>query len=253
MLIVDTHVHIYPHYDQARLLETALRNLGALRQAETEARLGIALVEREGCDVFGAWAAGVGLPRGAHAERLDATALELTFEQGDKLLVFAGRQVACRERVEILGMLCDAQIADGVSVAEAIEAIIEAEGIPALAWGAGKWMFKRKSVVERLMRDNSAERLLIGDTAMRPVGWSESRIMRRERLVGRRVLAGSDPMPSGAGQEMFVGSYATRIESERKAEESVSNWLRRALFDPSASIERVGRRRGLAQFIRSHF
>jgi hypothetical protein len=48
--------------------------------------------------------------------------------------------------------------------------------------------------------------LLIGDSALRPLGWGEPEIMRWARTSNIAVLPGSDPLPL-PGDEKYAGCY----------------------------------------------
>ena len=204
MLLLDAHVHVYPDYDRGVLLQSALRHLAAW--ATSDDALGIVLVEREGVDVFGEWACGEGLPEGWSAATLDPTAVRLRNDRGGELTVFAGRQIACAERLEILGVCTRAPVPDGVTCEEAITAIQDSNGLPVLAWGVGKWLFRRAKVVQSLLDAHAPEALPLCDTSLRPVFWPRPAAMRG----ARPVLCGSDPLPR-SGEEVQAGRYACAI------------------------------------------
>ncbi len=211
MLVLDAHVHVYPFYDQAALLSGAVERLGAM--AGKDDAIGIVLVEREGVDVFGEWAAGR-LPEGWRATRLDERAMRL--ESGEhKLLVFAGRQIACAERLEILGVGTRVAVKDGVRCEEAIDAVEGDGGLPVLAWGVGKWLFGRARTVRELLRRHAPDTLALCDTSLRPVFWPKPAAMRGGV---RPVLCGSDPLPR-KGEEAQAGRYACEVAMDLPASE----------------------------------
>lgn len=248
MLILDAHVHVYPHYDAARLLSAARRNIARVAPQDRDVTAAIALVERAGTDVFETWRNGERLPSGTHVESLGATVLRLTDAEGRSLAVLAGRQVACRERVEILGLGCRTELPDGVDAATAVDELAAAGAVPVLAWGVGKWLFGRAKVVSALLERFAPDELLLGDTSLRPVFWPEPAPMRRARRAGRRVLAGSDPLPP-AGEEEIAGSYVTVLDDVPPPAGSLSEWIRRALRDPSVPLRTAGRRAGIGEFV----
>ena len=242
-MLLDAHVHAYPFYNAGALLASAVDGLGAL--ASPGDALGIVLVERDGQDVFGDWAAGRGLPPGWSATPLDPTALQLRREDGGTLTVFAGRQIACAERLEILGICTRAKIPDGVSCREAIDALVADGGVPALAWGVGKWLFGRARVVRSLLADYPAEKLPLCDTSLRPVFWPRSAAMRNP---DRPVLCGSDPLPR-AGEEFQTGRYACAVPVDISGP-NPSELLRGALR--RGGIRPVGHRSSPLEFLRRH-
>lgn len=212
MLILDAHVHVYPFYDEGVLLKSAVENLSRLATAEDQ--IGIALTEREGVNVFGKWADGK-VPDGWTVEQKEEPTLLLTSPEGKSLLVFAGRQIACREKVEILGIGTQVPVPDGVPCESAIISIENDDGIPILSWGVGKWVFPRSMVVKRLLEDYPVAELVVCDTSLRPTFWPQPKCMRDGYLP---VLCGSDPLPQ-PGEEVQAGRYACGIRMEWPVED----------------------------------
>jgi hypothetical protein len=248
MLVIDTHIHVYPHYDVAAVLSAVRRNARLAVPQDDSFTAALVLVERAETDVFGDWREGRRLPEGVTVNGIDQTALRLAFPDGGRLIVLAGRQIACRERVEVLGLGCQVEIADGTPAEEAIAGIAAAGGVPVLAWGVGKWMFGRARVVRRLLKRFGPAHLLLGDTSLRPVFWPEPMLMRRARRAGRRVLAGSDTLPP-AGEERMAGRYVTFLETSCPPGGTVSDWIRGALRNPAVRLGVAGRRNSLREFI----
>ncbi len=249
MLLFETHAHYYPCYRPERWFDALESN--ALRElpAGTDAVIAVALVEREGQGVFASWQAGQGLPEGAVVREVDATALRIERPGRRAVTVLAGRQVACRERVEVLGLGCGSSAPDGVSIEAAIEGVRAAGGLPVLAWGVGKWLFKRGRTVAEVLGRHAPLELLVGDCSLRPSIWPEPLPMRGALRRGGRVLAGSDPLPR-AGEEQWVGRYVTAVEGRLRAEDVTSPALLAMLVDPQRELLRRGRRASLREFIR---
>jgi hypothetical protein len=243
MLILDAHVHVYPFYDAPALLRGAVVRLAALGSPGDT--LGIVLVEREGVDVFSEWLAGRRLPDGWTATSLDAMALRLVSPQGERLHVFAGRQIACAERLEILGVGCRTAVPDGVPCEEAIGAIVGDGGLPVLAWGLGKWLFGRAAAVRRLLSAHPGGELPLCDTSLRPVFWPRPSAMRDP---ARPVLYGSDPLPK-AGEEAQAGRYAGVVDVEMSSSDPTARLLARLR---AGGLRAVGRRNSPAELLRRH-
>ena len=241
-MLLDAHVHVYPDYDRGILLGSALGNLSA--NAKPGDSLAMVLVEREGVDVYGEWARGEGLPEGWSAMPLDPTAVRLRSPRGSELFVFAGRQIACAERMEILGVCTRVPVPDGVSCAEAIAAVRESGGVPVLAWGVGKWLFKRAKIVQSLLAGNAPSALPLCDTSLRPVFWPRPAAMRG----ARPVLCGSDPLPR-SGEETQAGRYACAIPVDI-AGPNPSALLRDAIG--KGPVQPIGRRSSPMEFLRRH-
>lgn len=242
MLILDAHVHVYPFYDAGALLSATMKQLAAL--AEPGDELGVVLVERQGMDVFGDWARGVGLPPHWSATGIDPTAVRLRLEHGGSLVVFAGRQIACTERLEVLGIGTRVPVPDGVGCQAAIDEIEADGGVPALAWGVGKWLLGRAGIVRRLLAANAPGRLVVCDTSLRPSFWPRPAAMRGERAV----LCGSDPLPR-PGEEKQSGRYACAVPVDITGPHP-SDLLRRAIRQ--GGLVPRGRRSAPMEFLRRH-
>ena len=242
MLLLDAHVHVYPDYDRGVLLRSALRNLSA--RARSGDSIAMILVEREGVDVFGEWSRGEGLPKGWTATPIDPTAIQLRHERDGAIVVFAGRQIACAERLEILGVCTRVPTPDGVPCAEAIAAVRDSGGVPVLAWGVGKWLFHRAKIVQSLLTANEPSALPLCDTSLRPVFWPRPAAMRG----ARPVLCGSDPLPQ-PGEEVQAGRYACAIPVDI-AVPNPSALLLHTIAKGGATP--VGRRSSPLEFLRRH-
>lgn len=224
-IVVDTHVHVYPEYDAARLLSDAAARLQALAPQATPA---ICLAERAGQRVFARWAADGGVAGTAFPVRsvpgTGGPALVVETNAGP-LCVLPGRQVATAERLEVLALGRDPDLPDGTPAGDAIQAVLDAGAVPVLTWALGKWWFRRAAVVRGLIERFTPEQLWLGDTSMRPHEWVQGRIMRRAIASGTRVLAGSDPLP-GADEIRHAGSYATLLDAELDPQDPAGAILR---------------------------
>jgi len=251
MLIADAHVHLYDNCNLDRAFESAFANLGRLRGAagdEPEGTINLALLltERHDCRAFERLRDGAG--RGilsAHQVEVspEEQAVILRNGAGDRLYVFAGRQVATRERLEILALGGDPGVADGGDILDTIGRVREGGAVPALAWAPGKWLGPRGGIAAAVIDGASAGQLLIGDSSMRPRGWPTPAPMREAALRGLAVVGGTDPLPF-AGQESVIGRYATRIAGGLDARAPVSS-LRALLTGDAARVSLVGRRDSL--------
>jgi hypothetical protein len=221
-VIADTHVHIYPFHDRVALLDGAFRRLAAL--APTAGASAICLTERHDCHAF----------RDLPGERVETNAVKW----GDGW-IFAGRQIVTRERLEVLALTIDAELADGQPIADVLQRIRDAGGVPVLSWAPGKWFFKRGEVMTKLIETSAPGDFLLGDTSLRPTIWPEPCLMSAAQKRGFSIVAGSDPLPV-RGEEEIAGTYATVIEGNFDAAKPVSSM--RALLKARGSF--VGRRCG---------
>lgn len=241
-MILDSHIHIYPGYDRKVLIDSFFANTASI-EPSAQAR-GIVLTERFGTSVFGEWAEGKGLPEGYTATAADANALRLSNGERE-LLVFAGRQIACRERIEILSIGRAVPVPDGTGVSEATKAVLAAGGLPVLAWGVGKWLFSREQIVKKLLREFPASDLLLCDSSLRPSFWKEPSLM---RVPGRRVVSGSDPLEP-ADEARMAGRYVSVIGYEPPREGELTDALIAVLRDPAVWLSRTGTRSSVTEFL----
>lgn len=243
-LLIDSHVHIYPHYD-ARILLDAFQK----RISTTGALAGVMmLAEREGTDAFAAWASGERLPEGYSVTQSDETSIILRKANQPDIIVVAGRQIACAERVEILALATRATFHDGTPAKVAVEEALTAGALPVLAWGVGKWLFKRAKLVAALLESFDGKQLLIGDPSLRPIFWPTPRLMAAAMAKGHRVIVGSDPLPPKK-EETRVGQYA---DLARDVDRNFSAPLTPQIVSilTSHPLSRVGHRAGIIEFFR---
>ncbi|HDQ41857.1 MAG TPA: hypothetical protein ENN39_12645 [Desulfonatronum sp.] len=250
-IIADTHVHIYPEYDVALLLECACRNLDQTARQNGLPSSGnmqrvLFLTESSGCDWFAA--AGQGrLPTGWTAKAAPLPlCLTLGHERSGLVHCVPGRQMATKERLEILGLAMREVVPDGLSVHETLDKVQQAGGVPVLPWALGKWLFSRSRIVRDLVLSSPPDRFLIGDSAMRPSFSPWPSLMRLARTRGFGLVPGSDPLPL-PGEERRAGGYAlfstTAFDPERPGA-----FLRGVAQDASARI--LGPRLGLVSVLR---
>ncbi len=241
MIIADTHLHLYPHYDLATAVRDCVVRMSALAPGATCAGY---LAERSGCRVFRALMDGGGgtFAEGVAVESMsDGRSLALRGGFGAApLYISPGRQIVTQERLEILCLSSDAEIPDGLPAAETVGRIREVDGVPVLTWAVGKWLFRRAKVVRSLLDSFGPGELLVGDSAMRPVFWPTPAPMRTALRRDYSVIAGTDPLPA-RGEERVMGRYASLFDAELDPG-NVGASLRNALLIGAAGIKCVGNR-----------
>lgn len=201
----------------------------------------VCLTERRDCHVFRDLKAGIVPidPRYSLHHHGDEV-LMVSRDGGEELLiVVAGRQIATRERLEVLALTTDAEIPDGLPIDEVITRIQAIGGVPVVTWAAGKWLFGRGRIVRRVLRAAPKGSILVGDSSLRPAGWREPALMRLARTRGLRVVAGTDPLPV-AGEETVIGTYGIVGESDFNWRDPIGSIRSMLLSSPSMRI--VGRR-----------
>jgi hypothetical protein len=223
MLCLDTHVHLYDCYDLERAFEAAFKNLQELVAQESNAVIGICLVERSGQRFFEDLRLGernIGTDfsvqealRGSKYSKEEVVSTLLVKRGSDSLYVFPGRQIVTSEKIEVLGLFLSDEIPDGLSAVQTLESITSKGGVPVLCWAPGKWLFRRGAVVRSLIQESAPESLLVGDTSMRPRYFPDPLLHTFAEYLGIKRIFGSDPLPF-SGEENLLGSYATIFDSQ---------------------------------------
>jgi hypothetical protein len=247
-LIADTHVHMYPCYDYRMAFQTLVENLRVLQPSAMAAAF---LAERHDCRFFQDLALGR-IPENRIGLTIEPThetnALVLKKNKHAVLYLFAGRQIACAERIEVLALTVDAAISDNLPAVDAIEAVLDAGGMPVLSWAPGKWLFRRARVVADILEKATPGRLLIGDSSLRPPLWKTPRLMQQAQHMGFGTIAGSDPLPF-SGEEHYLGTFGSIIPGAFDPVKPVSS-VRTGLGAHGDGFTRMGKRCSLLQTIR---
>jgi len=252
IVVADGHVHVYPAYDIKAVFRYLIQNLDRL--AGTAGRAGPGtigdgihklafLAESHEHDFFGRLKdhdkaiVGNGLEV---ASGPDPVCVTVGVQGAGRVCLVAGRQIVTRERLEILGLAMRVKIPDGLPARDVIKQVVEADGIPVLAWSPGKWLFARGRLVRDLIASDQARVLRLGDTTLRPALWPEPRPMRRARERGMTVIPGSDPLPF-AGEERYAGTYGFIYQGAFDFRQPAAS-IGRMLAGPAAAIMPLGAR-----------
>ncbi len=238
IIAADGHVHVYPAYDILLVLRNLIQNLdrlagaagfgGAKTMGAGVQKLAF-LAESRQHNFFGRlqnrdqalMRQGIEIIGGP-----DSICATVMLQAVGQICLVAGRQIVTSERLEILALAMCAMIPDGLPADEVIHRVIQAGGIPVLAWSPGKWLFARGRLVRDLIASDQGLVLRLGDTTLRPTLWPEPALMKQARACGMPVIPGSDPLPF-AGEERFAGTYG---------------FIYQGMFDdtqPAASVRRI--------------
>jgi len=246
IVAADGHVHLYPAYDIKALFRSLIQNLDRLADIAGFAASGIIgnsthklafLAESREHDFFSRLQ--------DQDKAIVANGLEITnapdpvcvtvgFRGIGQVCLVAGRQIVTRERLEILALAMRAKIPDGLPARDVIQKVVEAGGIPVLAWSPGKWLFARGRLARDLIANDQGQSLCLGDTTLRPTLWPEPRLMRRARARGMAVIPGSDPLPF-AGEERYAGTYGFIYQGAFDVERPAASISRMLAGPPAAS------------------
>jgi hypothetical protein len=233
MIIVDTHVHLYPCFNLARAFDYALQNMQ--RHAGNEAaEFAICLTERWDCFFYRALLEKKERIESFTVEPLeDGGALRVQRNSGGAIIVLPGRQIITREKLEVLALTRDLEIPDRLPIDEVLKRVADSGAVPVLPWSPGKWTFSRRKTIQRLIESAALGSVVIGDTSLRANIWPEPPLMKLARTRGLAVIAGSDPLPF-PGEERRFGSYASCFNLPLGKE--ICSSLRRVLLGAAGSV-----------------
>jgi hypothetical protein len=260
--VVDAHVHIHACYELEELLDNAHRNLsrapqsGAVRNAPGGQALFLLMTECAPDDYFGALyeasrtapSAGPGLRRWSMLPTGEEVSLRAA-SGARHLFIVAGRQVACREGLEVLVLGTRRRFRDGLPIREVL-AETGALGVPrVIPWGAGKWLFRRGRLLNELVREFRSPTLFLGDEGGRPVFWGYPAHFGEAARLGVRDLPGTDPLPFPHDVNK-VGRMGFRLELDFDPVRPAAS-LMSALTSQGAPLERFAVLESPLRFVRN--
>jgi hypothetical protein len=257
-LLVDAHVHIHPCFALGAFLEGAVRGFqrGADELELSGPVLGaLLLTESAGADFFRHFRDGVP-GRGTAVWTFERTAEEESLfvrrSTGECLLLIAGRQIVCREGLEVLALATVATVAtvpDRLPLAETLERVRESGALPVLPWGFGKWWGGRGRIAMAAVRDRGAGELYLGDQSGRLGLAPLPALLGEARSLGVAVLPGTDPLPFPRHANR-AGGYGFALGDALDESRPAAELRRRVRALPPGFPPSFGRCRSLAGFVR---
>ncbi len=247
MIFFDAHVHLYPQFELDVLLTAFASHADIFaRDADVLAMAVMLRGFQPTLDSVFEPFKGRNL-RGWTIEESEEKCF-LATDGNHRIFILSARQVAAKERIEALGYFGDAEVPDGLTLEETVGRLGDAGYQPVIAWGLGKWLFKRGPVVASALESagKAGKPLPVCDCALRPTFWPTPKLYKRAVELGGFVLYGSDPLPR-SGDEYSAGSYATLMDApfdENAPASSILSAIHTATLTP------VGRRHGLSGTLR---
>ena len=258
--IVDAHVHLHTCYRADELLDNAVRNLSRARlQDATSCALYLLMAECQQDDGFGRLR-GLALKDdgpGRNAIGLQQWSVSATGEEssvlatrGDlRLFLIAGRQVACKEGLEVLVLGTTQRFEDGRPIRELLRET-EALRVPrVIPWGPGKWLFSRGRLLRQLLEEFHRPTLFLGDEGGRPGFWGYPAHFALGARLGVRDLPGTDPLPFSHDVSK-VGRMGLRLPIALDARRPAASLLR-SLTDPNVAFDRFATLEPPLSFVRN--
>jgi len=257
--VVDGHVHIHACYDLDTFFDQAHRNLSLAAKADPGAisEFFLLLTECAGDHYFDALRAGAmgkGSPEGLRPNRwrvaITGEDISLVVSDGARrLILVAGRQVACREGLEVLLLGTNRRFVDRRPILEVLGEGAALGLLRVIPWGAGKWFFGRARLLSELLRTQRDAALFLGDEGGRPGFWPYPRHFREGAALGVRDLPGTDPLPFPHDIEK-VGRMGFRKAIEFDPATPGRSLLQALRSDP-VPLERFARLEPPVRFVRN--
>ena len=259
-LLIDAHVHVHDCFQLDRFFEQAHRNFEqAAREHGWEPALGVLmLTESEGVDWFSRLAGIASDSTAGRAPRRTSWTIQTSRDPaaltvasgGRRLLLVAGRQVVCREGLEVLLLGTRSSVPDGRPIRDVLAEGARLGALRVIPWGAGKWLFGRGKLLNELIAAaQPGQGFFLGDGAGRPISWSKPRHFDRAERRGLRVLPGTDPLPFPR-QNGRAGSFGFRLEGAIDLSMPTEG-IKSALRDPLSRLTPFGRPERLVPFVRN--
>ena len=250
--LVDAHVHFYESFHLPSFLNAAVSNLqqignhlamervcGCLLLTQISPGDPLELLNRQ-CDRLAApWEL---LPSD------ESDSIVFAYRGHPVLAVVSGRQLVCAERIEVLALACRGHLSSGLPLADTVQAISAAGGIPVLPWAFGKWWFGRgRKLKEFLQTEGIACDLFLGDNGCRPSRLGRPKMLSWYERHGVRVLGGSDPLPLPTHQRR-VASYVSALPGLMDWRQP-AQWFRKQVTALRTSPPALGHCRSLTGFL----
>lgn len=250
-VLVDCHTHFHGLYDDVRFLDSAARNLqrGAAQLGANGSSPGcLVMTESTGSADFSHFsriAAGGGRrPPWTFRPTEEDTSLIACHEDGRRLALIAGRQIATAEGLEVLTMPSSLGPEDGLPVRDVIRKAAAERALAVIPWGFGKWWLGRRRALLGLLEDQ--DDFLLADSGCRLRGSLQPGLLAVAAAKSLPILAGSDPLPL-PGHETRAGSYGCAVEGPLDWDEPAS-WLLMRLTTLTTSPPRFGQLQRLGPF-----
>ena len=257
--VADAHVHIHACYAPDELLDNAYANLsrcGAGEHAGANQALFLLITERAQDDYFGglrALALKHDSPRRCPLRRwrVAPTSEDVSVLARDdqrQLFIIGGRQIACREGLEVLVIGTTRRFRDGAPIRDVLGET-DALGVPrVIPWGPGKWFFGRGRLLRELVREFRKPTLFLGDAGGRPGFWRYPAEFAHAARLGVRDLPGTDPLPFPHDVQK-VGRMGFRLTLDLEAARPAASLLH--ALQQGTALERFATLESSPRFVRN--
>lgn len=252
--LLDAHAHLHGCFDLDLFLTAAARHFawaakrlrlpesarGCLVLVETASQARFVALRDAGEETAGGWRV-----RGGE----EALSVLAEHEDGARVVLLAGRQIATREGLEVLAVGQVEQVADGKPIHGVLDEVSRLGALPIIPWGFGKWWWRRGKLVEGLVQAPSVPTLFLGDNGGRWRRGPSPRLFRVAESRGIWNIPGSDPLPL-SWQADRAGGYGSYLQCTLDITRPASQ-IRTLLREASVQPPLFGRRESLIRFTRA--
>jgi hypothetical protein len=261
MILVDAHVHIYDCFDLQTFLDSAVANFSAqaVQLANGDDFTGVLLLaETSGQNWFERLAEYIEDGPDVDSNRFDGWTFCRTAEEcslwaqnkmGHGMYLIAGHQIVTSERLEVLALATNSRFGDGAPLRRIIRDIRKKGGLAVIPWGLGKWMGRRKEIIENALEDINGTEVFLGDNGGRPLFLPRPRLFGLAQANGIKVLPGSDPLPF-QNESRRVGSFGFSLKGSVRQNIPAED-LKQKLREPATHIQPYGNAQHLLPFLRN--
>lgn len=258
-MLVDAHVHIHECFSISEVLDSALQNFQSVAQKlkiSSSQYFGTLILTEIGKST---WFKKMH-ERSNNEQSLEGShwifqkthepeSLYANHTSGKKLLLLAGHQVVTQENIEVLSIISNQFINNGLRISDTIQAIQAAKGIPVLPWGVGKWFGNRGKIIHQLIQASEVDNLLLGDNSNRPSFWINPIYLKQAQKQAIKILPGTDPLPLKTEMSR-PGSFGFHIKGDLHLEYPGAS-LKQMLLDSNTTITPYGALENPFQFLQN--
>ncbi len=259
MILADAHVHIYDCFDLSVFLNAAVLNFSAeASRLDTGGRFSavLFLTETSSDNKFNQiWESIDGqsdkkfITDWTFHHTKESCSIYARRNDGRDLFLAAGHQIVTAENLEVLALATEKLIEDGDTLEDSIQNTINADAVPVIPWGAGKWLGRRGEILGEYLKGSHEQCLFLGDNGGRPVFWSRPSHFSLAENRGIRILPGSDPLPF-EHECRKAGNYGFSIRDSISLDYPARD-IKALLREPSTCINTYGQLERLLPFFRN--
>ncbi len=254
-MIIDGHVHYYNCYNFERFFDMAMNNMDkmffSLYPEDYYFKKVLLFTEGKDNDFFSQFKMNRTVYKKSKYKFGDTQedgSIILTKDGESLCYILSGRQIVTRENLEVLSISSRQKIEDGLPVMDVIERLIGRKEIAVLAWGVGKWFFKRGDIIKDIIERYHSPYLFIGDNSARPSCWPKPKLFKLAEKNNIKILRGTDPLPFVECQSR-VGTYGFIIEGDFQTNSPAESLYNNLILNKS-EITHFGRQDSTLSFIK---